>query len=272
MTAGPPTSTLERPAVVPPPIDPRIRARRIEVRRGAARRRLQRLVDLAVVATVALGFLAALWSPLLDVDEVRVQGAASTGAEVVLERAGIQVGDRLLSVDLGRVGQRLADLPWVQEVRLHRQLSGVVSIEVRERTPVATLATGRGLMLVDREGRVLGPQRGASEGPVPALLGVDGGLGPGQFLDRASADALAVAAAVAAAAPGALAALRPAGPDGLTAELAAGGTVRFGDATHIDAKVRSLRTVLDQVDLACLAVLDLRLPGSPVLTREERCS
>lgn len=263
-----PTSTLEPPTVVPP-IDPRIRARRIEVRRGAARRRLQRLVDAAVVAAVALGFLAALWSPLLDVDEVRVQGAASTGAETVLERAGIGVGDPLLSVDLGRVGARVAALPWVQEVRLHRRLSGAVTIDVRERTPVAALSTGSAALLVDREGRVLGPREGSGAGPVPTLLGVEGSRAPGQFLDDASADALEVAAAVAADAPGALVSLQP---DGLTAELAIGGTVRFGDATQLDAKVRSLRTVLDQVDLTCLAVLDLRLPGSPVLTREERCS
>ena len=48
--------------------------------------------------------------------------------------------------------------------------------------------------------------------------------------------------------------------------------MRFGDARQLDAKVRSLEAVLEQVDLTCLAVLDLRLPGSPVLTREEGCS
>lgn len=264
-----PTSTLEPPSAPPTPIDPRIRARRIEVRRVEGLRRLQRLLELAVVAAVALGFLAALWSPLLDVDEVQVRGAASTGADVVLERTGIHVGDRLVSIDLREVGTRLAALPWVQEVRLHRRVSGVVSIEVRERTAVAALRSPAGTMLVDREGRVLGPQLGSPTHALPALIGVDGAVAPGEFLDGSVADALAVAAAVTAASPGALVALRP---DGLTAELASGGEVRFGDATHLDAKVRSLRTVLDQVDLACLGVLDLRLPGSPVLTREERCS
>jgi cell division protein FtsQ len=264
-----PTSTLEPPSVAPAPIDPRIRARRIEVRRVEGRRRLQRVLDLAVVATVALGFLAALWTPLLDVDEVQVRGATATGADLVLERAGIQVGDQLVSIDLDQVGERLAALPWVREVRLHRRVSGVVSIEVQERTAVAALQSPAGTMLVDREGRVLGPQRGSPTHVLPALIGVDGAVVPGQFLDGSVADVLAVAAAVTATSPGALVALRP---DGLIAELASGGEVRFGDATHLDAKVRSLRTVLDQVDLVCLGLLDLRLPGSPVLTREERCS
>jgi hypothetical protein len=30
--------------------------------------------------------------------------------------------------------------------------------------------------------------------------------------------------------------------------------------------------VLEQVDLTCAAVIDVRSPGSPVLTREEACS
>jgi hypothetical protein len=72
-----------------------------------------------------------------------------------------------------------------------------------------------------------------------------------------------------AAAPGTLASLD--GHD-LVATLIQGGEVRFGDGRQLDAKARSLRTVLEQVDLTCLAVLDLRLPGSPVLTREEGCS
>ena len=80
-------ATLERPAAH---IDPRIRARRIEVQRGMGRRRLQRLVDVGLVLAVAAGFAVALRSPLLDVDAVRVAGQrAHRRAELVVERAGI---------------------------------------------------------------------------------------------------------------------------------------------------------------------------------------
>jgi hypothetical protein len=60
--------------------------------------------------------------------------------------------------------------------------------------------------------------------------------------------------------------------DGLTATLTQGGEVRFGDATRLPAKLRSLATVLEQVDLVCLDHVDLRAPGNPVLTRREGCS
>lgn len=263
------TTILEPPARAVPPIDPRIRARRIEVRRDQGRRRLQRLVDVGVLATVALGFAAALWSPLLDVDEVRVDGATRSGQQAVLDHAGISVGDRLAGLDLHTAGERVAALPWVQEAQLTRGVDGIVTVDVMERTPVAAVASGEGSLLVDAEGRVLGPASSAPDiGGLVVLEGVEA-PGPGAYLGAGAADALALAEAVTGTVPGAVAAVRA---DGLTATLVQGGEVRFGDATQLDAKVRSLATMLDQVDLSCLAVLDLRLPSNAVLTREEGCS
>ncbi len=267
---GRPTATLEPVVSSAPPIDPRIRARRIEVRRVEGRRRLQRFVDLGLLAMVVAAFLGALWTPLLDVDEVRVEGAAHTGAEVVRAHAGIGRGDRLVAVDLHGAGTRVAALPWVGAVTVHRGVDGVVAISVTERTAVAAVGTGDAAMLVDRAGRVLGPVAGApGVGPVIELTGVSAVPSVGAFLESSQSDALHAIERISAAAPGAV---RAVAAQGLTAQLVQGGAVRFGDTSQLDAKVRSLRTVLDQVDLRCLAVLDLRLPGSPVLTREEGCS
>jgi cell division protein FtsQ len=266
------TTTTSAPGAAPspvPPIDPRIRARRIEVRRGAGRRRLQRLADAGVVALVALGFVGALWTPLLDVDAVRVSGAEHTGADVVAERAGVEVGAPLIGVHPSAVGARVAALPWVAEVRVTRGIDGHVDLEVSERTPVATVGIGASAALVDADGRVLGPLAEAPEGPFVQLTGLGSPPAAGAYLDGAAADALALAAHITAATPGVLASLEV---GTLTGTLVQGGAVRFGDARQLDAKARSLRTVLEQVDLTCLDVLDLRLPGSPVLTREEGCS
>lgn len=265
-----PTSTLDPPARPDAPIDPRIRARRIEVRRVEGRRRLARFIDIGMVIVVALAFLTAMWTPLLDVDEVRVVGAVHTGATVVMTHAEVGIGDRLVSVDLHAVGTRIAALPWVGKVVVRRGVDGVVAIEVTERTAVAVMGSGLSAVLLDRDGRVLGPAMDAPDvGPVMELTGIGPPPAPGSFLGDDVADALLAAERIAIVAPGTLATLRA---DGLTARLIGGGEVRFGDSSQLDAKVRSLRTVVDQVDLSCLALLDLSLPGTPVLTREEGCS
>lgn len=260
------TPTMEPAAA---PIDPRIRARRIEVRRQTGRRRLQRLVDLGLVLLVAALFAGALWTPLLDVDEVVITGADRSGADAVAEAAGVAPGDPLVSVDLAAVGARLAGLPWVAEVRLHRGLDGLVSVAVTERVPVAVVGVDPP-MVVDADGRVLAPRAQAGgRDPLVALTGLASVPAPGGYLRAGTGGALALAAHLARVAPGALTTLAV---DGLTGTLAVGGEVRFGDARQLGAKVRALQVVLEQVDLTCLAGLDLRLPGSPVLTREEACS
>jgi cell division protein FtsQ len=262
------TTTLERPRHA---IDPRIRARRIEVQRGAGRRRLQRLVDLGLLLAVVAGFALALRSPLLDVDEVRVAGAAHTTADAVLERSGLQAGDQLMDVDLRAAGESIATLPWVHEVRLHRGLDGVIEISITERTAVAVAGEGDDAYFVDVEGRVLAPA--ASDAVLAATLvrvvDARAGLEPGDGLGAASTEALRVAERLATAVPGAVATVAVDGE--VTATLVQGGTVRFGDAGQLEAKVRSLRTMLDRVDLGCLATIDLRSPSSAVLTREEGC-
>ncbi|MEX2294233.1 MAG: FtsQ-type POTRA domain-containing protein [Acidimicrobiales bacterium] len=266
------TSTAPRGRAAAP-IDPRIRARRIEVQRVEGRRRLQRVVDLGVLALVTAAFVGALWTPLLDVDEIRVLGARHTGEPAILEQAGIARGDHLISIDLQAAGRRLTALPWIADVALHRGVDGLVVITVEERSSVASIGVGTARMLVDRDGRILGPvpEAGAGGG-APSLIeltGVGSVPAAGGFLTRSDRRAALLAERLQEVAPGMVASLSV---DGLVGQLAAGGEIRFGDGSLLEAKVRSLQTVLDQVDLDCLAVLDLRLPGSPVLTREERCS
>lgn len=272
MVVGP-TSTVPRGRSGTAPIDPRIRARRIAVQRVEGRRRLQRLVDLGAVAVVVAAFMGALWTPLLDVNEIRVVGASRTDETTIRDQMGIAPGDPLINVDLQAAGHRLAALPWVGEVRLHRGVDGVVVVTVEERAAVAWLVTGGAAVLVDRDGRILGPVPAAgADGAGTAYLeltGVDAVPVVGGFLARHQRMALRLADRLDALVPGAVTSLSA---DELVGRLRQGGEVRFGDGSLVDDKVRSLRTVLDQVELDCLAVLDLRLPGSPVLTREERCS
>lgn len=261
------TSTLERPSEVA--IDPRIRARRIEVRRREGRRRLSRLLELALVLVVAAGFVGALHTPLLDVDDVTVTGIQHLEAGEVLAAAGVERGSPLVGVDLPAVGARVAELPWVAQVELHRGIDGVVTLEITERVPVATVPGASGSLVVDGDGRVLGPAPDDGSIRLVALALTGAAPDPGGYLPARFDEALALAAALTDAAPGVVTGIDP---EELVAALAAGGQVRFGDAAQLEAKVRSLTTVLGQVDLTCLSEIDLRLPGSPVLTREEGCS
>jgi cell division protein FtsQ len=252
-------------------IDPRIRARRIAVQRDAGRRRLRRLADVGLVLAVAAGFVPALRSPLLDVASIEVSGAQRTGADAVVQAAGIAAGDQLVDVRPGEAARDVANLPWVGKATVHRTLGGTVEIVVTEREPAAVLGDGAAAVVVDATGRVLArvaDAPGVADGLVH-VQGVTGDLVPGAELGGKAAGGLALAKRLADVAPGAISQVSIG--DELTAGLAQGGEVRFGDGTRLTAKLRSLQTVLEQVDLRCLDHLDLRAPGNPVLTRRAGC-
>ncbi len=265
-------------------VDPRMRARRIGVRRDAGQRRLRRITLVLAAVAVLVGAAAATRSPLLDVDRVVVAGGEHTTADEVRRAAGVQLGDALVSVDVDVVSERVERLPWVAQATVVRGWPSTVKVQVTEREAAALVpVTGDHAALVDREGRVLsiertvapaadGPAAGEAPPEVPAglalLTGVGGPMTEGGVLEGDARDALRVAVATAERMPGVVRSVSVE----LEAELVGGGVIRFGDAEELDAKVVAAKTVLEQVDLACMAVLDVRVPGSPALTRHQGCS
>jgi cell division protein FtsQ len=253
-------------------IDPRFRARRIEVRRDAGRRRLNRLAILGIgVAVVALAGVAAA-SPLLDVGTVEVTGMYRTPPEDVIEAGGIDEGDPLLLVDPGAAADRVEALPWVREAHVRREWSGTIRYEIQERTPLVAVPTNDGgWMAADADGRLVATLDSAPT-DLALLVGVEATGPPGEQLDPAARPALLVAEAVATAAPGGTVA---AGPDAtVDLRLAAGGTVSFGrvdDPDEVRHQAVALTTVLGAVGPQCVARLDLRAAEAPVLTRSPAC-
>lgn len=247
-------------------MDPRIRERRVAVRRDEGRRRLRLLLAGAAVAgTLALAY-GATRSPLLDVDRVRVGGAVRTSAAELRAAGGLDGRPQLADVDPEVVAARLERLPWVQEAHVVRHWPATVDISVVERAAVATVpAAGGGAALVDLSGRVLAVEPEAPAG----LVQVAGPPAPtpGAQVPRAVRASLAVLDAL----PPSLSAR----VNGLT--IAEDGTldlhavglpvVRFGPPEQVRPKLVALATLVARTDLRGVQAIDVRVPTAPVLTR-----
>jgi cell division protein FtsQ len=261
MTAG----TRSRPASRPS-VDPRIRARRIQVRRQQGRRRLRVLVGLVVLAAVAGLVVAAAFSALFDVDSIEVTGAERTSTDEVVAASGIEPGEPLVLVDTGAAAERIGRLPWVASASVRRSVTGTVTVEVSERTPVAVLpASDGGWMAVDGDGR----QLVAVPPPGPDELLVVGVEASGVAGEPVGVGAQSVLRLLEALTPAVRAEISGLGIDGseLVLDLLRGGRVRLGEPADLDEKLVSLETMLARVDLRCLAELDLGVPSAPALTR-----
>lgn len=254
------------------PIDPRIEARRQAVVIERHIRRKRRLLILAATVTVAAGVYLASRSAAFDVDRVEIVGNAQTTPDDIRSAATIGEGDQLADLDLAGSEARVRALPWVATAQVTRTWRGSVTIAVTERVPAAALATpvAGGWLVVDDQRRVLGTLAGPPT-ELPVIEGIDA-VPVGQHLDGRSQPALTVAGALTPGLRSRVASVRVTGEGAVELVVRPAGIVRVGTVDDLDQKVQSLQTIFGQVDLHCLASVDLRVPDQPVLTRDRTCA
>ncbi|GAA4944197.1 cell division protein FtsQ/DivIB [Actinomycetospora succinea] len=210
---------------------------------GQARRRRGVWIGLAVglLVVAALVYLT-VWSPLLDVREVQVVGAAPDQVEAVRGAAAVEPGTSLLWLDADGVAESVRGLPRVATVDVSRDWPGTLVVTVAEREPVlAAPAPGGGVVLVDATGfgyRTM-PDRPAG---VPALTLPPGMLpSPDEPGTRAAAD---VVVALPASLRADLVEVRANGPYDVAFVLTGDREVRWGADADNERKAAVLAALL----------------------------
>lgn len=254
-------------------VDPRLRARRREIRRQTGRRRLRRVQ----VGLGAAGVGAAAWglalSPLLDVDRVSVAGAEQTESDVVREATGVGVGEAMVTLGLAGAADEVEALPWVATATVTRAWPGEVSVTVTERRPLAMMSTaGGGWLVVDGKGRHLALADERDFPDLARIVGLDPRPQPGATLGQEALPSLELTGLLAASLPDveAQVAVDEGGLDlSLSSEGGERVLVRFGDSSRLADKVDALTALVDADVLAGAQalVVDVRAPDAPVLTR-----
>jgi cell division protein FtsQ len=176
-------------------MDPRVRARRIAVRRAKGRKRLIWVAIAAAILVVLVGAIAVLASSLFDVRTIDVQGAVYTDPQQLSSIVDQLKGDAILLVDTRKIERQLESIAWVESARVSTQFPHGLFIDIRERKPIATFAGSDGkFRVIDRDGRVLDIVDGV---PIDYMLitGANPDVDRGQFAGRplASAAQLAIA-------------------------------------------------------------------------------
>ena len=253
-----------------PPMDPRLRARMITVRREAGRRRLKGVGIAAIVVglLVLVGILLRL--PILTVGTVRVTGATYADRARLDDVVRALDGSSMLTVDTSSARRRLEADPWVKRVTVEKEWPRTIRIDIAERTPVAGyLATDGQFRVLDDEGVVVAALAGqptAYPAIVPTGRATGGGpaVAPGQKAPQVLADAARLVQIL----PDELRAkVREVGvneANELELHLNPTGVVLLGPATGLRDKLVSVLAVFHQYDPTTIDVLDVRAPAKPV--------
>ena len=257
-------------------IDPRLRARRVAVRRAEGRRRLRFLLaGLALLGLIFCGW-AALRSPLLDLDSVEISALGPSRLAEVQDTMGLEKGTPLNEIETGPIKADLEALPWVLRADVKKSWPGTVQVEVIERIAVALLTEEDGrVAVVDATGTVMAEGGSVYDGLPQIRLEANVALGevepdalPGLALIASLPDDLLGWIEAVTYAPRASSEAR--GVVGL--DLVGDAQAHLGEATLLSDKVEALRSVLNGVDLSCIRLIDVAVPDFPTIRRDPVCS
>ena len=155
--------------------------------------RAARAIGVLALVALSVGGVADVWrfihcSPRFAVRDIQLQGLKRLTKQEVLEVAGVRVGQNIFSVDEVEASQRVTMLPRVRRATVTLEVSGLVTITVVEREPVAMVVSGTPLE-IDGEGVILGEVPAGEVRPIITFLDdtVDGSPGmalPGEDVGR----------------------------------------------------------------------------------------
>ena len=139
-------------------IEPRMRERRVAVKRAQGRKRLKWVLLAVVIVVIVVGTLATLGSSLFAIqeDQVFVTGNVYTDVERLQAVIDDLVGTPVLLADTQAAERQLEAIPWVEAARVRISFPHSASIEIRERKAIATYqGPDERFRVLDRSGRVL---------------------------------------------------------------------------------------------------------------------
>ena len=101
------------------------------------------------------------------VSDVSVESETRYKKNELITASGIQAGDNMAFLSTGRIADRLEEMyPYLQEVKLHRQLPSTVTITFTEREPILSVENEGKYLLIDAEGRALEQVSSPAEGTI----------------------------------------------------------------------------------------------------------
>lgn len=111
-------------------------------------------------------------SDLFKIDQISVKGNHRLTNSSIVALSDIQAGVNTFGLDLGLIGRKIEENPWVQQARVERIFPRQVTVEVQERTPVAIVNLGY-LYYLDDKGEVFKVLDASDKLDFPMITGFD---------------------------------------------------------------------------------------------------
>lgn len=116
----------------------------------------------AQATTTAAGFA---------IDDVKVSGNAETSEIEILQLIGLDGTTSLVALDVDAARQKIAKLPWVENVEVRKVYPKTIEVKLKEREAYAIWQHGQELSLVEKGGAIIAPLRDNKFSHLPLVVG-----------------------------------------------------------------------------------------------------
>lgn len=116
----------------------------------------------AQATTTAAGFA---------IDDVKVSGNAETSEIEILQLIGLDGTTSLVALDVDAARQKIAKLPWVENVEVRKIYPKTIEVKLKEREAYAIWQHGQELSLVEKGGAIIAPLRDNKFSHLPLVVG-----------------------------------------------------------------------------------------------------
>ena len=255
-----------------PTIDPRIRQRRLAIRRSQGRRRLRWIGGVVAAAVLVVAVLGLAHTPWFGAQAVSVTGThPHTPDAAIVAAAGLQGHPPLISMNPGAVAKKVESLPFIATAHVRRHWPDGVQIAVTERVPVVEMAgPGTSWSLLDGHGRTLQVIPSRLPGLVVYIVHTaTAGIPPapvGRSLPPAAGPGLEVSRTLPPAFSSQVVSVTVAADGSISMALNSGITVLFGTDADRTAKYLDIASILAHGTLHATSVIDVTVPESPTVS------
>ncbi len=120
--------------------------------------------DVAQATTSAAGFA---------IEDVKVSGNDQTSEIEILQLLGLDGTTSLVALDADAARQKIANLPWVENVEVRKVYPKTIEVKLTERKAYAIWQHGSELSLIQKDGSVIAPLRDNKFAKLPLFVGRD---------------------------------------------------------------------------------------------------
>ncbi|WP_454849898.1 cell division protein FtsQ/DivIB [Rhizobium binxianense] len=107
------------------------------------------------------------------IEDVKVSGNSETSEIEILQLLGLDGTTSLVALDVDAARQKIARLPWVENVEVRKIYPKTIEVKLKEREAYAIWQHGQELSLIERNGSVIAPLRDNKFSALPLVVGRD---------------------------------------------------------------------------------------------------